>query len=119
MRRPIAFAAVTAAVLAAVVTTATPASAHTEVSAKNARALAENVTLEFHAESESASAAITKLEVVLPDGITFADITYKEGPEGWKLTATDDGYAVSGPDLVIGEEAESQSPSASSRTPSH
>ncbi|MFI9582612.1 DUF1775 domain-containing protein [Streptomyces sp. NPDC052236] len=96
---------VTAAVLAASVALAVPASAHVEVEAEGAAALAENVTLNFTAESESGKAGITKLEVILPEGMAPADITYKEGPTGWKLALTDLGYAVSGPALATGKDA--------------
>ncbi|CAM5704395.1 hypothetical protein SALBM135S_07615 [Streptomyces alboniger] len=82
-----------------------PASAHVEVEAEGAGALAENVTLDFTAESESDKAGITKLEVILPKGITPADVTYKDGPKGWKLAATERGYTVSGPKVAIGEDA--------------
>ncbi|MFE3736998.1 DUF1775 domain-containing protein [Streptomyces sp. NPDC059134] len=83
-----------------------PASAHVEVEAEGggAVALAENVTLAFNAESESATAGITKLEVVLPDGIAPSDISYKEGPKGWKYAATERGYTVSGPAIAAGED---------------
>ncbi|MGX4690786.1 DUF1775 domain-containing protein [Streptomyces sp. JNUCC 63] len=97
---------VSAVLAAAAVATAGPASAHTEVEAENARALAQNVTLDFHAAAESSSAGITKVEVVLPKGITPADITYKEGPKGWKFDTTSRGYTVSGPKLAVGEDAE-------------
>ncbi|MGB8943233.1 MAG: DUF1775 domain-containing protein [Streptomyces sp.] len=82
-----------------------PASAHVEVDAEDASALAEDVTLDFTAESESDKAGITKLEVILPKGIVPADVTYKEGPKGWKLKATDRGYTVSGPKVATGEDA--------------
>ncbi|WP_037671158.1 DUF1775 domain-containing protein [Streptomyces griseus] len=96
----------TAVALAAAVATAGPASAHTEVEAADARALAQDVALTFTAESESADAGITKLEVILPEGIAPGDITYKEGPKGWKLAPTGRGYTVSGPKLAVGEDAE-------------
>ncbi|MGX6745753.1 DUF1775 domain-containing protein [Streptomyces xantholiticus] len=92
-------------VLAASVAFAVPASAHVEVEAEDAAALAENVTLNFTAESESDKAGITKLEVILPEGIVPADITYKEGPTGWKLAPTARGYAVSGPAVATGKDA--------------
>ncbi|TLS40291.1 DUF1775 domain-containing protein [Streptomyces montanus] len=98
--------ALTAVVLAAAVATAGPASAHAEVEADGARALAQNVALTFSAESESDSAGISKLEVILPEGITPSDITYKEGPKGWKLAPTSRGYTVSGQKLAVGEDAE-------------
>jgi len=96
---------VVGAALAASVALAVPASAHVEVESPGAAALAENVTLDFTAESESDKAGISKLEVILPEGIRPADITYKTGPKGWKLAATDRGYAVSGPAVATGEGA--------------
>lgn len=96
-----AAAAVTAVLLAAV-----PAAAHVEVESDNAQALAENVQLTFVAESESATAGITQLRVVLPEGIAPADVTYGEGPTGWKFTANDDGYTVKGPAVKVGADAE-------------
>ncbi|MFH0515646.1 DUF1775 domain-containing protein [Streptomyces sp. M41] len=95
-----------AVALAVVVATAGPAAAHAEVEAKDARALDQNVALTFTAASESASAGISKLEVILPEGITPQDITYKDGPQGWKLTPTGRGYTVSGPKLAVGTDAE-------------
>ncbi|MGP3952196.1 DUF1775 domain-containing protein [Streptomyces sp. 7N604] len=100
------FAAVTTVALSLALALAAPAFAHVEVSAKDARALAEDVTLTFVAESESSSAGITKLQVFLPEGITPDDVTYGEGPKGWKLTRNDDSYTVSGPALAKGEDAE-------------
>lgn len=70
--------ALTAVALAVTVATAGPAAAHAEVEAEGARALDQNVALTFSAASESDSAGITKLEVILPKGITPGDITYKE-----------------------------------------
>ncbi|MGP3926982.1 DUF1775 domain-containing protein [Streptomyces sp. 8N616] len=99
-------AAITAVALSATVALAAPAFAHVEVSAKDARALAEDVTLTFVAESESSSAGITKLQAFLPEGITPDDVTYGEGPKGWKLTRDDDSYTVSGPAVAKGEDAE-------------
>ncbi|WP_200307538.1 DUF1775 domain-containing protein [Streptomyces adelaidensis] len=96
----------TTVALALTVATAAPAAAHTEVEAEGARALDQNVELTFSAESESASAGITELEVILPKGITPADITYEKGPDGWKFAPTDRGYTVSGEKLPVGEDAE-------------
>ncbi|WP_327660550.1 MULTISPECIES: DUF1775 domain-containing protein [unclassified Streptomyces] len=90
----------------AVLFSAGPASAHVEVGSEKAQALAENVTLEFDAESESDTAGITELRVVLPEGIAPGDVTYDEGPKGWKFTANDDGYTVKGPAVKVGENAE-------------
>lgn len=105
-RRPYTAVALTAAALAASIAFAVPASAHVEVEAAGARALDENVTLDFTAETESDRAGISKLEVVLPQGITPADVTYVTGPKGWSFAATEGGYAVSGPKLPVGEDAE-------------
>ncbi|QTD99934.1 DUF1775 domain-containing protein [Streptomyces cyanogenus] len=99
--------AVPAAVAAtAVLLTAGPAAAHVEVKSEQAQALAENVKIEFDAESESATAGITKIRVALPKGIAPADVTYGEGPKGWKFTADKDGYTVGGPAVKVGENAE-------------
>jgi hypothetical protein len=77
-----------------------------EVTAKDARALATDVRLEFMAESESASAGITKLQVFLPDGIKPADVTYADGPKDWKLTREERTFTVSGPAVATGKDAE-------------
>ncbi|MEW1722944.1 DUF1775 domain-containing protein [Streptomyces sp. NPDC093109] len=99
--------AVTVLAVAASLALAAPASAHVEVEAEGgpAAALAENVTLNFNAESESGTVGITELEVVLPDGIAPSDVSYKEGPKGWKYTATERGYTVAGPAVTPGEDA--------------
>jgi uncharacterized protein YcnI len=98
--------ALTAAAFTVAVVLAGPAAAHTEVEAEGARALDRNVALTFTAESESGTAGISKLEVILPEGITPGDVTYKDGPDGWKLAPTGRGYTVSGPRLGVGEDAE-------------
>ncbi|MFE4537106.1 DUF1775 domain-containing protein [Streptomyces scopuliridis] len=97
--------AVTVLALAASVALAAPASAHVEVEAEGARALAENVTLDFTAETESDKAGITELEVILPEGIAPADVRYKEGPAEWKFAVTERGFTVGGPALATGEDA--------------
>ncbi len=97
---------VTAATATALLLTAGPASAHVEVESDKAQALAENVEISFDAESESDTAGITKIRVVLPEGIAPADVTYSEGPKGWKFTAGDDGYTVEGPAVKAGVNAE-------------
>ncbi|SMF84492.1 DUF1775 domain-containing protein [Streptomyces sp. Amel2xC10] len=102
------FALAGAVALTATLALATPAAAHAEVEADKPQALAENVTLTFVSEAESDSAGFTELRVVLPEGITPADVTLGEGPEGWKLTATSDGYTVAGPALKAGVDAEHQ-----------
>ncbi|WP_328779608.1 YcnI family protein [Streptomyces canus] len=90
----------------AVLLTAVPAAAHTEVEADKAQALAENVTVSFHAEAESDTSGIKEVRVVLPEGIAPADVVYGEGPKGWKFSATDDGYTVKGAELKTGKSAE-------------
>jgi uncharacterized protein YcnI len=96
----------TAATATAVLLAAGPAAAHVEVESEKAQALAENVEVSFDAESESSTAGITGIRVVLPEGIAPADVTYGEGPEGWKFTANDDGYTVQGPAVKAGANAE-------------
>ncbi|WP_327347817.1 DUF1775 domain-containing protein [Streptomyces europaeiscabiei] len=96
----------TTAALAVAVATAGPAAAHAEVEAEGARALDQNVELTFSAESESSSAGITKLEVILPKGMVPSDIAYEEGPDGWKFAPTSRGYTVSGSKLAVGEDVE-------------
>lgn len=83
-----------------------PAAAHAEVTASDPRALAENVTLSFTSEAESDTAGIAELRVVLPKGITPDAVTLKDAPKEWKLTATPDGYAIGGPALATGTDAE-------------
>lgn len=100
------FALATGTTAALIVLAAGPAAAHVEVESDNAQALGENVEITFHAESESATAGITQLRVVLPEGIAPADVTYGEGPKGWTFTAEDDGYSVKGPALQAGADAE-------------
>ncbi|MFF7948303.1 DUF1775 domain-containing protein [Streptomyces griseorubiginosus] len=95
-----------ATAVAAVALTAVPAAAHTEVEADKAQALAENVTITFHAEAESDSSGIKQVRVVLPEGITPADVTYDKGPADWKFTADKDGYTVGGKELKTGVSAE-------------
>ncbi|MFH8800731.1 DUF1775 domain-containing protein [Streptomyces sp. NPDC017936] len=97
---------VPAAAAAAVLLAAVPAGAHVEVESDRAQALAETVEITFTAESESSTAGITQLRVVLPEGIEPADVVYGEGPAGWTFSTTADGYAVKGPAVKVGEDAE-------------
>ncbi|MEV7558318.1 DUF1775 domain-containing protein [Streptomyces sp. NPDC089795] len=83
-----------------------PAAAHAEVTASDPRALAENVTLSFTSEAESETAGISELRVVLPKGIAPDAVTLKDAPKEWKLTPTPDGYAIGGPALATGTDAE-------------
>ncbi|WP_221623282.1 DUF1775 domain-containing protein, partial [Micromonospora globispora] len=92
--------------VAALLLTAGPASAHVEVSADKAKAGATDSELTFVAESESTTAGITALRVVLPAGIKPADVTWVSGPTGWALKTAADGYTVSGPAVPVGKDAE-------------
>lgn len=95
----------TAATAALVTTTAGPAAAHVEVESEGARALAKDVTISFEAEAESDSAGISKLQVTLPEGVDAEDVTYEDGPDGWRFKTSDDGYTVQGPKVEVGENA--------------
>ncbi|MEU0673930.1 DUF1775 domain-containing protein [Streptomyces sp. NPDC006172] len=99
-------AVATAAATTAVLLTAVPAAAHVEVTSKTAQALAQNVELTFVAESESATAGITQLRIILPKGIAPTDVVYGEGPKGWTFAPTNDGYVVKGPAVKVGGDAE-------------
>ncbi|WP_371664362.1 DUF1775 domain-containing protein [Streptomyces sp. NBC_00280] len=83
-----------------------PAAAHVEVESDKAQALAENVEISFDAEAESDTAGIAAVRVILPKGIAPGDVTYGEGPKGWKFTTADDGYTIKGPALKAGVNAE-------------
>ncbi|WP_406175859.1 DUF1775 domain-containing protein [Streptomyces sp. NBC_00996] len=98
--------AVGALVLTATFAPADPASAHAEADADRPQALAENVTLTFTSEAESAAAGFTQMRVVLPDGIAPGDVTLGDAPRGWKFKRTGDGYSVGGPALATGVDAE-------------
>ncbi|WP_416978450.1 DUF1775 domain-containing protein [Streptomyces sp. T028] len=92
--------------LTAALALAGPAFAHVEVEADTAQALAENVTLTFVSEAESAEAGFTAMRVVLPEGIAPGDVTLVEAPKGWKFKATGDGFTLGGPKLAVGTDAE-------------
>jgi uncharacterized protein YcnI len=81
------------------------AAAHVEVRADPARAGARDAVVTFAAEAESATAGIRSLQVQLPAGIAATDVTLLSAPPGWSLSATADGYTVSGPPLAVGSEA--------------
>lgn len=102
--RRLALAAAAAAAL--LLLTAAPAAAHVEVESDKAQALAENVEISFDAEAESDTAGIAEVRVILPAGIAPGDVTYGEGPKGWKFTTAADGYTVKGPALKAGVNAE-------------
>ncbi|WP_369031151.1 DUF1775 domain-containing protein [Streptomyces adonidis] len=98
--------ALTAAAATLVLLAAGPAAAHMEVESDKAQALAEHVEISFHAEAESDTAGIAEVRVILPEGIAPGDVTYGEGPKGWKFATADDGYTVKGPALKTGVSAE-------------
>ncbi|MFF7649418.1 DUF1775 domain-containing protein [Streptomyces sp. NPDC007983] len=105
MRTTRRLGAVSAAAIAATIAFAGPASAHAEVTASNAQALAKDVVLTFTGEAESESAGFTEVRVVLPEGIAPGDVTLDEAPKGWKMKPTKDGYTISGPKLAVGTNA--------------
>ncbi|MFM9444689.1 DUF1775 domain-containing protein [Streptomyces acidiscabies] len=94
------------AATALVLLTAPSAAAHVEVKADNPQALARNVELTWSAESESATAGIKEVRVVLPKGIAPADVTYASGPKNWTLAPTSDGFTVTGAPMPTGEDVE-------------
>ncbi len=102
LRRVTAAAALT---LGAAVLTVAPAHAHAHVTAADARALAENVTLAFTSEAENPEAGFTELRVELPDGIEPSAVQLKKAPKGWKLKTTDGGYRLAGPETPAGTDA--------------
>jgi hypothetical protein len=82
-----------------------PALAHVEVAADKTQAGAQDVTLTFNGEAESADAGIKSERVVLPSGIAPADVRLVKAPKGWKFTAASDGFTVAGTALKVGENA--------------
>ncbi|MFJ8228676.1 DUF1775 domain-containing protein [Streptomyces sp. NPDC094448] len=91
--------------LALVLGTAQPAAAHAGVTASDPRALAKNVTVTLTSEAESAKAGITKIQVVLPQGLSPAAVTLKNAPKGWKFIHSQGGYTVHGTALPTGTDA--------------
>jgi uncharacterized protein YcnI len=83
-----------------------PAAAHVEVSADKTQAGAANVTLTFHGEAENDAAGIRSERVVLPDGISPAQVTLVKAPSGWTFTRTANGFTVGGKALKTGTDAE-------------
>ncbi|NEB39979.1 DUF1775 domain-containing protein [Streptomyces sp. SID14515] len=91
--------------LTAVLVSAAPAFAHVEVQSETPQALAQNVSITFEAEAESDSAGITEMRVVLPEGISPADVTLRGQPAGWKLKAGSDDFTIGGPPVPVGTNA--------------
>lgn len=86
--------------------TAGPAAAHVEVSSDKAQAGAANVTLTFHGEAENDAAGIKSERVVLPNGISPAQVTLVKAPSGWTFTRTANGFTVGGKALKTGTDAQ-------------
>ncbi|MEU5385733.1 DUF1775 domain-containing protein [Kitasatospora cineracea] len=82
------------------------AAAHVEVGSPTAQALAVDAEVAFSAEGESSTAGITDVKVVLPAGLTPADLTLAKAPAGWTFTPTAEGFTVAGPALAPGTAAE-------------
>jgi Domain of unkown function (DUF1775) len=98
-------AAVAAGVALGALALAGQAFAHVEVSAQPAQALATNAVISFSAEAESGSAGISSVRVVLPQGITPADVSLAAAPSGWTFAATSDGFTISGSALKVHTDA--------------
>jgi uncharacterized protein YcnI len=96
---------VTAMAGLAVAAMAGPAMAHVEVSADKTQAGATDVTLRFTAEAENPTAGIKTERVVLPEGISPADVTLVKAPAGWTFTRGADGFTVGGKALPTGTDA--------------
>jgi hypothetical protein len=79
--------------------------AHVEVEADKTQAGAENVTLTFNGEAESASAGIKSERIVLPAGLAPGDVTLVKAPAGWKFTTASDGFTIGGQALKVGQDA--------------
>ena len=101
--------AAAAAAVGLLALTAGPADAHVDVDADNPTAGATNVTVSFTAEAENTTAGISKLDVVLPGGITPDAIRFLTGPPGWHLTFGGIGYTVTGPALPVATDATTRS----------
>ena len=84
-----------------------PAFAHVLVEATPGAPGATDATLKITAAGESATAGITKLEVVADPAIADADLTYVSGPSGWALGpgGSSGGFTLSGPALAKGDDA--------------
>jgi len=82
-----------------------PALAHVEVKADKTQAGAEDVTLTFTGEAESATAGIKSERIVLPTGLASGDVTLAKAPAGWKFSPAPDGFTVAGKALKVGQDA--------------
>jgi uncharacterized protein YcnI len=91
---------VAVAALAAVLAFAAPALAHTEIELDHPQAGATNVTMNVTAEAENDAAGILSVRMVLPSGITPAQVSLVTAPQRWTLGQTSDGFAVAGAPLA-------------------
>jgi uncharacterized protein YcnI len=98
------FGAAVVGVVAALAVTGV-AYAHVEVEAEPAVGGAAAVVT-FSAEAVSPSSGIKSVQIILPAGLSPADVSLQSGPAGWTLTPTSDGYIVAGPALPKGRDAE-------------
>jgi hypothetical protein len=78
-----------------------PAFAHTEIEVDNPQGGATGVTMTVTAEAENDSAGIASVRMVLPAGITPAQVSLVSGPTGWTLTPGPDGFTVAGAPLAV------------------
>jgi hypothetical protein len=71
-----------------------------------ARAGEGPASVAFVAEAESSTGGITRVETLPPPGVPAAGISLTSGPPGWTVTIGGDSYAVGGPPLAVGTDAE-------------
>ena len=105
MRRWVGRLGAVAAGLVAALAVTGVAYAHTEVEIEPAVAGSTNAVMTVNAAAESNSAGVASIRVVLPAGIPPSSVTLRNGPTGWTLAPTEDGYSVGGPALAVGENA--------------
>jgi hypothetical protein len=93
--------------LAVLLFSAGPAAAHVEATVSDgAQAGGDPITVTFSAEAERSAAGISGVKTQLPADILPEWVSLVSGPPGWALTATADGYAITGPALAAGTDAE-------------
>jgi Domain of unkown function (DUF1775) len=96
---------VTVAAVLGVLLLGGPAFAHTEIEVDNPQGGATGVTMTVTAEAENDSAGIASVRIVLPAGITPAQVSLVSGPAGWTLTPGSDGFTVAGTPLAVHTDA--------------
>jgi hypothetical protein len=85
---------------------AAPAWAHVQVEATPGAPGATDAVLKITAAGESATAGVTKLEIVADPAIPADQITLVDGPTGWTISAGSlGGFVVQGPAVPKGEDA--------------